>query len=146
MIESFGNQLAEDLFRQEVESYARVPPDLLGVARRKVLQARSRPSSMDDPLADLPSSDGRVQALRFYRYRPVISRTRALRQRDQSEKVKAIAWKAQHRLHARYRKLVDRGKSNQQAVTAVGRELIGFIGAIGMEAERDSTMPTAIAG
>lgn len=86
-----------------------------------------------------------VEAAWAYRYRPVISRTLAPRQRNQSETVKAIAWKAQHRLHARYRRLVDRGKSNQQAVTAVGRELIGFIWAIGMEAERDSTTPTAIA-
>ena len=86
-----------------------------------------------------------VEAAWAYRYRPVISRTLAPRQRNQSEAVKAIAWKAQHRLHARYRKLVDRGKSNQQAVTAVGRELIGFIWAIGMEAERDAPTPTTIA-
>jgi transposase len=86
-----------------------------------------------------------VEAAWAYRYRPVISRTLAPRQRNQSEMVKAIAWKAQHRLHARYHKLVGRGKSNQQAVTAVGRELIGFIWAIGVEVERDSQTSTAIA-
>jgi transposase len=66
----------------------------------------------------------------------VISRTLAPRQRNQSEAVKAIAWKAQHRLHVRYCRLVARGKSKQQAITAVGRELIGFIWAIGVETER----------
>jgi transposase len=85
-----------------------------------------------------------IEAAWAYRYRPVISRTLAPRQRNQSEAVKAIAWKAQHRLHARYCKLVGRGKSNQQAVTAVGRELVGFIWAIGVAVERDSIL-TAIA-
>jgi transposase len=77
-----------------------------------------------------------IEAAWAYRYRPVISRTLAPRQRNQSEAVKAIAWKAQHRLHVRYCRLVARGKSKQQAITAVGRELIGFIWAIGVETER----------
>lgn len=42
-----------------------------------------------------------------------------------------IAWKAQLRLCSRYRKLVARGKKSQVAVTAVARELLGFIWAIG---------------
>jgi hypothetical protein len=52
------------------------------------------------------------------------------------EEVKAIAWKAQHRLNSRYRKLVARGKSSALAVTAVARELLGFIWAIGTHVER----------
>ena len=47
----------------------------------------------------------------------------------------AIAWKAQHRLHARYRHLLARGKCKQEVVTAVGRELLGFIWAIGVQVE-----------
>jgi transposase len=58
------------------------------------------------------------------------------RQRDQSEDIKAMAWKAQHRLHARYAKLLAKGKAKQQVITAVGRELLGFIWAIGIAAER----------
>jgi hypothetical protein len=50
--------------------------------------------------------------------------------------VKAIGWKAQLRLDARYRKLLGRGKIHQQVVTAVGRELLGFIWAIGVTVER----------
>jgi len=41
-----------------------------------------------------------------------------------------IAWKAQVRLTARYRKLVAKGKLPQVAVTAVARELVGFIWSI----------------
>jgi transposase len=47
--------------------------------------------------------------------------------------IQAIAWKAQLRLSARYRKLVARGKLPTVAVTAVARELIGFIWAIARE-------------
>ena len=57
------------------------------------------------------------------------------RQAPVSPEVKEIAWKAQHRLHARYRALTARGKCKQQVVTAIGRELLGFIWAIGVHVE-----------
>ena len=57
------------------------------------------------------------------------------RQASVSPEVKEIAWKAQHRLHARYRALTARGKCKQQAMTAIGRELLGFIWAIGVHVE-----------
>jgi transposase len=44
--------------------------------------------------------------------------------------VRAIADKARHRLSARYRKLVARGKLPAVAVTAIARESLGFIWAI----------------
>jgi transposase len=47
--------------------------------------------------------------------------------------VGAIAWKAQCRLHARYRALIKRGKLKTVAITAVARELAGFIWAVGRE-------------
>jgi transposase len=40
---------------------------------------------------------------------------------------KDIAWKAQLRLNGRYRRLVGRGKKSNVAVTAVARELVGFM-------------------
>ena len=52
-----------------------------------------------------------------------------------SEEVKEIAWKAQHRLHKRYMKLGAAGKDQRKIVTAVARELLGFIWAIGTRAE-----------
>ena len=61
----------------------------------------------------------------------------ALRKRQEglSEEVKAIAWKAQHRLYGRYWRLVSRGKVKQVAVTAVARELLGFMWAIARQCE-----------
>lgn len=44
--------------------------------------------------------------------------------------VREIAWKAQCRLSGRYRALVRKGKLKNVAVTAVGRELCGFIWAV----------------
>ena len=77
-----------------------------------------------------------VEAAWAYRHRPARGPALRKRQEDQSEEVKAIAWKAQHRLHARYRKLAAMGKPKQKAVTAVARELLGFIWAIAVEVER----------
>jgi transposase len=71
-----------------------------------------------------------------YRHRPSLGATLQARQSGASEAVKAIAWRAQHRLHARYRALLARGKAKQKVVTALGRELLGFIWAIGCELER----------
>lgn len=52
-----------------------------------------------------------------------------------SQEMKDIAWKAQVRLCGRYRRLVARGKKSQVAVTAVARELLGFIWDIGTRAQ-----------
>ena len=62
-----------------------------------------------------------------------------------SEEIKAIAWKAQHRLHRRYCRLLAKGKPRTHVVTAIGRELLGFIWAIGTEAERQAQPVTTIA-
>ena len=86
-----------------------------------------------------------IEAAWAYRHRPARGRALLKRQQPVSEEVKAIAWKAQHRLHARYRTLTARGKSKQQVVTAVGRELLGFIWAIGttVEAEAGRARPVS---
>jgi transposase len=77
-----------------------------------------------------------IESAWAYQHRPAIGPTLRTRQRDVSEAVKAIAWKAQHRLHNRYRKLLAKGKSTPQVVTAVARELLGFIWAIGVQVEQ----------
>ncbi|MBA3484702.1 MAG: hypothetical protein H0T51_23110 [Pirellulales bacterium] len=51
--------------------------------------------------------------------------------REIPQQVKDIAWKAQLRLCKRYRQLLARGKKSQVAITAVARELIGFMWSIG---------------
>jgi transposase len=82
-----------------------------------------------------------VEAAWSYRHRPAVGSTLAARQKNAAAAVTALAWKAQHRLHARYVRLIGRGKSRQQTVTAVGRELLGFIWAIGVEIEQRSATP-----
>ena len=76
-----------------------------------------------------------IEAAWAYRYRPAVGAALRKRQASVSPEVTAIAWKAQHRLHARCRHLLARGKCKQEVVTAVGRELLGFIWAIGVKVE-----------
>jgi transposase len=76
-----------------------------------------------------------IEAAWAYRHRPTIGETLRKRQQRVSEEVREISWKAQHRLHTRYRKLTARGKLKGKVVTAIGRELLGFIWAIGVQAE-----------
>ena len=78
-----------------------------------------------------------VEASWAYRHRPSVYRELQRRQANVSEEVKAISMKAQHRLYSRHRKLIARGKSPQLAVTAVARELLGFIWAIATHVERE---------
>jgi transposase len=77
-----------------------------------------------------------VEAAWAYRHRPCIGSGLKERQKAASQEVKDIAWKAQHRLHQRYIKLMARGKIKQKVITAVARELLGFIWAIAVEAEQ----------
>ena len=72
-----------------------------------------------------------------YQHRPCLGPALRKRQAGLSEEVKAIAWKAQHRLHDRYYRLVGRGKHKNKAMTAVARELLGFIWAIGVQVEKE---------
>lgn len=79
-----------------------------------------------------------VEAAWAYQHRPNVSAQLRKRQAGQSEEIKAIAWKAQHRLHRRYSLLRATGKTKQHVVTAVGRELLGFIWSIGVKAEQQA--------
>ena len=51
----------------------------------------------------------------------------ARRQTDLPQPVIALAWKAQLRLCARFRKLAARGLNRNKIVVAIARELAGFI-------------------
>jgi hypothetical protein len=57
------------------------------------------------------------------------------RQEGVPDEIKEVAWKAQNRLHKPYSRLASAGKDQRKIVTAVGRELLGFIWAIGIRAE-----------
>jgi transposase len=76
-----------------------------------------------------------------YQYRPAMSPELRKRQLGLSETVKEIAWKAQHRLSSRYRRLLVKGKLRQKIVTAIARELLGFVWAIGVQIEKEQRQP-----
>jgi transposase len=68
-----------------------------------------------------------VEAAWHYRHHPFVGRRLRQRQEGADEAVKARAWTAQQRLHRKYRGLLGRGKPPQHIVTAVARELTGFV-------------------
>src|SRR6267378_3186041 len=78
-----------------------------------------------------------VEAAWAYRFPPKCGDALRTRQRGQPPGITDIAWKAQQRLHTRYRRLLGRGKPVPHVITAVARELVGFIWAIGIAAERE---------
>ena len=83
-----------------------------------------------------------MEAAWCYRHRPAIGAALRKRQEVLNEEVKEIAWKAQHRLHKRFCRLVGAGKDKRKVVTAVGRELLGFIWAIGVQVESNHNLQT----
>lgn len=68
-----------------------------------------------------------VEAAWHYRHRPTVGRALALRSEGQPPAIVAQAWRAQQRLHRRYRHLVGHGTRSPVVVAAVARELVGFI-------------------
>jgi transposase len=74
-----------------------------------------------------------VESAWTYRHPPRVGKAKLYQLQRVPPAVRDIAWKAQSRLCARYRALSARGKRLTVAVTAVARELAGFIWAIGRE-------------
>lgn len=70
-----------------------------------------------------------TEAAWHYRLKPKVSEPMQKRQEKQSRAVQIISWKAQQRLHQRYRTLSTHKKSVIVA-TAIARELAGFVWAI----------------
>lgn len=68
-----------------------------------------------------------------YRFRPRTSRAMRQRRVGLSPEVLAIADRAQRRLCRRYQGLMSRGKKAQVVITAIARELAGFVWAIARE-------------
>ena len=68
-----------------------------------------------------------------YRFSARVGETLRTRLKDLPLSVRAIAWKAQVRLCARYRRLIARGKKAPVVTTAIARELSAFLWAIGQQ-------------
>jgi transposase len=68
-----------------------------------------------------------VESAWHYRHHPFLGDALRHRQRGAPVDVIERAWHAQQRLHRRYRRLAARGKRKQHIVTAIARELSGFL-------------------
>jgi transposase len=71
-----------------------------------------------------------VEASWSYRHRPQVPKALRKRRRNQPAAVIAIADKAMLRLYRRFQRMTAKGKPTPKAVTAVARELVGFIWAV----------------
>jgi transposase len=74
-----------------------------------------------------------VEAAWTYRYPARVSETLRVRLEGLPKAVRDIAWKAQVRLCARYRRLSATGKKLPVVVAAIAREMAAFLWAIGRE-------------
>ncbi|MFG0316658.1 MAG: IS110 family transposase [Planctomycetota bacterium JB042] len=80
-----------------------------------------------------------VESAWAYRHPPRMGPRLKKRSEHLAVEIKRIAWKAQHRLNLRYRRMLARKKPKQVAVVAMARELAGFVWAIGRQVELTPT-------
>jgi transposase len=71
-----------------------------------------------------------IEAAHSYRFPARVARRKLAAVDAVPEAVRAIAWRAQTRLCQRYRAMMARGKLKQVVVTAIARELAGFVWSI----------------
>ncbi|HGG57853.1 MAG TPA: IS110 family transposase [Nannocystis exedens] len=76
-----------------------------------------------------------IESAWSYRHSPKKSTHLRGRTKGLDSKLTRIGWRAQQRLHGRYRRLLGRGKRPQVVVTALARELAGFVWCIGQEVQ-----------
>jgi transposase len=76
-----------------------------------------------------------VEVAWHYQHSPRVSPIIAIRQDQLPKAITDIAWKAQLRLNAKFKRLVARRVMKTKAVVAVARELAGFVWAIGCEVQ-----------
>jgi transposase len=87
-----------------------------------------------------------IEAAHSYRLPARIARRKLTAVDAVSDAVREIAWKAQTRLCQRYRRMIAQGKLKQVVVTAIARELAGFVWAIACITSDPPTTATATAG
>lgn len=86
-----------------------------------------------------------IESAWAYQYRPWVGGYLLKRQQGLDQDILDLAWKAQWRLHTRYKKLAAAGKKKPQIVTAIGRELLGFMWAIAVRTEAKFTAVRKVA-
>jgi len=71
-----------------------------------------------------------IECAEHYFLPPKISKELSARQEGQPQAVRDLSWKAQNRLHLRFRRLLARRLQRNKAKVAVARELCGFVWAL----------------
>jgi transposase len=79
-----------------------------------------------------------IESAWAYRHPPRVGKEKQAKVAAAPRAVREIAWKAQHRLYARYRALTRNGKLKTVAITAMARELAAFIWAVAREVANTS--------
>lgn len=82
-----------------------------------------------------------VESAWAYQHRPKIGRVMKVRQEGLPQEIIDISWKAQLRLHSKYRRLTRRGTSKNKAVVAIARELSGFLWAVAQHVDFKEALP-----
>jgi len=85
-----------------------------------------------------------VEIAWHYQHSPRVSPIIATRQHQLPKAITDIAWAAQLRLHAKFKRLLARRLMKNKAVVAVARELAGFVWAIGCEVQRSGWQGIAV--
>ena len=83
-----------------------------------------------------------IEAAWTYRYSAGIGVRHQLRQSNLPQSIRDIAWKAQARLCARYRRLMAKGKRSTVVTVAIAREIAAFLWSIARQVD---PMPVATA-
>ena len=68
-----------------------------------------------------------VECSQHYDTPPKVSKELSMRQARLDRRAKEVSWRAQNRLHARFNRLRGRRLQRNKAMTAIARELTGFI-------------------
>lgn len=68
-----------------------------------------------------------MECAQHYATPPKVSKELSRRQDGQLKRVKEVSWRAQNRLHSRFKKLLGRRLQRNKALTAVARELSAFV-------------------
>jgi transposase len=106
------------------------PRHLMGFLGLVPSESSSGPSRRVGPITKTGNRHARwilIEAAHHAFKPPYVSPPLGLRQDGQPEAIKALSWKTQSRLHKRAWHLLNRGFVRQKVVTALARELAGFI-------------------
>jgi transposase len=122
-------------FLAEAGDLSRFPtaPDLMGYLGMVPSEYSTGKTIKRGPITKAGNKRARrilVESAWSYQHPPRVGKDKQEKSAAAPRAVREIAWKAQCRLHRRYKALLRRGKLKTVAITAVGRELAGFVWAV----------------